>query len=83
MDEKIINLNEKTRKPSKEKDPISLGNLNLELLISPDGRMIYFEPSFSLDSDVDDELFEEFCKLLRKKFPDSIDKLLEIYKQTK
>lgn len=82
--DKVIKFDQITRKPSKteELSLISVGSITFELMISPDGKYIYFAPSFSVDNTVDDDLFKEYCNLLKKKFPDSIEKLIELYKST-
>lgn len=84
MDDKIIKFNSVRQKQIDEKIPvIDMGTIYLDLLISCDGKNIYFRPSFELEDGLHEELLDEFSNMLKKGFSEAIDQLFNLYKTSK
>lgn len=84
MDEKVVKFNPVRQKELKEEVPvIDLGIIYLDLLISCDGKDIYFKPSYELEDSIDDELLDELGDMLKKGFSEAIDQLFALYKSNR
>lgn len=84
MDKKIIQFNPVHQKEPDEKIPVvNIGTIYLDLLISCDGKDIYFRPSYELEQDIDDELLDELGNMLKKGFSEAIDQLFTLYKSNR
>lgn len=81
MEKKIIPFNPNHKKESKQEIPVvNLGTIYLDLLLSYDGKNIYFRPSYELEQDIDDELLDTLGDMLKKGFAEAIDQLFALYK---
>ena len=84
MDKKIVQFNPVRQKKLKEKIPVvSIGTIYLDLLISCNGKDIYFRPSYELKKDIDDELLGELSDMLKTGFSEAIDQLFTFSKSDK
>ena len=81
MEKKIITFNPNHKKEAKQEIlVVNLGTIYLDLLLSYDGKNIYFRPSYELEQDIDDELLDDLGDMLKKGFAETIDQIFALYK---
>lgn len=61
---------------------IDLGTIFLDLYMDEDGCGISMLPSYSLNSDMDDQLIDEIANMLKANFSACIDELFKNFKET-
>lgn len=61
---------------------IDLGTIFLDLYMDEDGCGISMLPSYSLNSDMDDQLIDEVADMLKTNFSACIDELFKKFKET-